>query len=100
MNNRQTGTNAADSAPGVNDGPTAHRRPEHATKPGGRGKVWLWVLLSLAVLLAVFIATPKTNRSGGGDDPAASMGASQAEIESSTVPGAANSGGATAPPRP
>jgi hypothetical protein len=57
-NPRQTHTNAADSAPGVNDGPVTGRGPPVDSKPGGR-KILL-VVLALAVIafLVVFLAKP------------------------------------------
>ena len=85
---RQTGTNAADTAPGVDDGRAIGRAPSHTDKPGGRGRVWVWLLLSLAVLLAVFIATPKGGREQSGD--MVSVGAERTEVNASTVPGAAD----------
>jgi hypothetical protein len=85
----QTGTNAADTAPGVDDGRTSRQSPNHTTKPGGRGKVWIWLLLSLAVLLAVYVATPKGSQEQSGD--MVSVGGDRTEMNSSTVPGAANS---------
>ena len=88
MSERQVGTNAADSAPGVNDGPAMGRTPEPLTKPGGRGRVWVWLLISLAVLLAVFIATPRSDRNDEG--AAVTAGGTRGEIENSTVPGASD----------
>jgi hypothetical protein len=61
----QRGTNAADSAPGVDDGKATGRRPEHFTRPGGRGRVWIWVALSALILLGVFLARPMST---GRDD--------------------------------
>ena len=51
-------TNAADTAPGVDDGKVRGRGPSVNSKPGGRGIVWLIVGLSIAILAIVFIARP------------------------------------------
>jgi hypothetical protein len=85
-NPRQTHTNAADSAPGVDDGRTNAAAPEVNSKPGGRSKVWLWVALSVALLVAVFIARPRETA----PDPTIAMGTTQGEVAASTVPGAAD----------
>jgi len=63
----QIGTNAADSAPGVNDGRTTGQAPRHFTKPGGRGRVFLWLALSIILLLVIFIARP-LGQGGAVDD--------------------------------
>ena len=62
----QIGTNAADSAPGVNDGRATGQAPRHFTKPGGRGRVFLWLALSIVLLLVIFIARPLGQ--GGADE--------------------------------
>jgi hypothetical protein len=87
---RQTGTNAADSAPGTDDGAAMGAKPQHFTKPGprSRGGVWLWVALSVAILVAVFIARPRQEFSDEG--PATTAATTQGEIENSTVPGASD----------
>ena len=54
----QIGTNAADSAPGVNDGRATGQAPQHFSKPGGRGRVFLWLALSIVLLVVIFIARP------------------------------------------
>lgn len=94
MENRQAGTNAADSAPGVNDGPATGRAPDPMTRPGGRGKVWLAVAAVLALLVVVFLARPAPEEGG---QAMVGPATSQAEIETSTVPGAANSAPTSAP---
>lgn len=68
MSNRdQIGTNAADSAPGVNDGPATGRAPRPLDHPRGRGAVFLWLALSIVVLLVIFVARPL----GRGEGPSA-----------------------------
>jgi hypothetical protein len=57
-NSNQRGTNAGDSAPGVNDGPARNAAPDHSKV--GRGRVWLWIALSLAILLGILLARPLT----------------------------------------
>jgi hypothetical protein len=85
-NSKQTGTNAADSAPGVNDGPARNAPADHGK--AGRGRVWLWVALSLIVLLAIFIARPLTTSRGG--DQMVEHGTTQNEVAQSTAPGTAD----------
>ncbi|WP_334163593.1 hypothetical protein [Phenylobacterium sp.] len=100
QNPRETRTNAADSAPGVDDGPARGKGAPVDSKPGGRKIVWLVVAASVALLLVIFIARPmQTGREGSppvsapGAGPAMiGPGASQGEVESSTVPGAADDG--------
>ncbi|HEY9217351.1 MAG TPA: hypothetical protein VIO94_04830 [Phenylobacterium sp.] len=86
-NPRDTRTNAADTAPGVGDGPIRGRGPNANSKPGGRGLVGIIVGVSLVILAIVFMT-----RQGGGDadQGQASVGASTSEIERSTVPGTQN----------
>ncbi|HEX2559120.1 hypothetical protein [Phenylobacterium sp.] len=55
---QDTKTNAADTAPGVNDGKVRGRGMPVNSKPGGRGLVALIVGVSLAILAIVFIARP------------------------------------------
>ena len=50
-NARQTRTNAADSAPGVDDGPTSSRPSSSRSATPGRTVVWVLVALSLLALL-------------------------------------------------
>ncbi len=87
---RRSATNAADSAPGVDDG---RARPAGApidSKPGGRKWVMWAVLISLAVLVLVFIARP-----GGGDRPAVdgdgALSATREELQISRDPDTATS---------
>ena len=58
---QDTKTNAADSAPGVDDGKVRGDGPSVNSKPGGRGLAWLIVGLSLVILAIVFIARPQTS---------------------------------------
>lgn len=51
-NPRQTHTNAADSAPGVDDGRANARAPGVDSKPGGR-KAVMWIVIAALVILAV-----------------------------------------------
>jgi hypothetical protein len=84
---RQTGTNAADSAPGVDDGRTnaaTHSKSAQPNKPIG----WILVALSLLALLAIFIMKPAGTDNEGG--AAVGPAATQGEIQNSTVPGADN----------
>lgn len=81
---RTTRTHAADSAPGVGDGPAGVGQGRVNSKPGGRGFVWLLVALSAVVLIAVFAAR------GGQRGPAIGAGQTQSEIAQSTVPGTAD----------
>jgi hypothetical protein len=90
---RQTHTNAADCAPGVDDGRIDAPAPPVNSKPGGRSKVWLWIALSVALLVAVAIARPREQAA----DPTIAAGTTESEIAGSTVPGA--SGPAPAAPR-
>jgi hypothetical protein len=55
----QRGTTAADSAPGVGDGPARNAEPQHFTQPRGRKGVWIGIGVVLALLLVVFIARPR-----------------------------------------
>lgn len=87
-NLNQTGTNAADSAPGVDDGAARNARPQHMTKPGGRGAVWAVIAVAIVVLIGIFVARPLTH-SGPGEQMV-SHGTTQAEIDQSRVPGAAD----------
>jgi len=84
---RHSHTNAADTAPGVDDGRAGAPSPSVNSKPGGRAKVWLWVALSLALLVAVFIARPRQEAT----DPMVAAGTTRGEVAGSPVPGAANS---------
>ena len=57
-NPRETRTNAADSAPGVDDGPAGVGAPPVNSKPGGRHLVWIGVLLVCLIVIAAFFARP------------------------------------------
>jgi len=84
---RPVGTNASDSAPGVDDGRVAGAQPSVNSKPAGKPIVW--ILVALGVALIVFLMTKQTmGRAGRGDDGAISAATTRSEIESSTVPGA------------
>lgn len=61
MKPQDTRTNAADTAPGVDDGKVRDHGPSVNSKPGGRGIAWLLVGLSLVILAIVFIARPDTS---------------------------------------
>lgn len=71
-NPRQTRTNAADSAPGVDDGRTGgvrHGASRSATP--GRGVVWVLVALTLLALVAIFILRPIASGESSSAQPAA-----------------------------
>lgn len=55
----QRGTNAADSAPGVDDGRPRDAEPRHFSRPGGRRAVWIGVGVVLLILLVTFLARPR-----------------------------------------
>lgn len=84
-NPKQRGTNAADSAPGVDDGAARNAEPQHMTKPGGRLGVWLWILIALVILAAIFMARPLTPSRGG---QFIGTGTTAGEIAGSQTPGA------------
>src|SRR5688572_14096682 len=95
---RETRTNAADSAPGVDDGRyRAGKTPVNA-KPGGRPLVFWLVGLALIILVVVFIARPNQSRSGS--DEMVEVGGTRAEIAASQAPGAQSSGSRTEAPTP
>lgn len=85
QNPRETRTNAADSAPGVDDGRAGAPSPGVNSKPGGRRPVFWIVGASLAVLAIVFIARPLA---GSSDSDMVEAGGTRAEIAASNVPGA------------
>jgi hypothetical protein len=87
-NSRKARTNAADSAPGVDDGPAGVGAPPVNSKPSGRGKVWIGVILVCLVVLAAFVF-PRLN-SGGARGGFVTTGATQADIAGSRVPGTAD----------
>lgn len=84
VNPRRTKTNAADSAPGVDDGRKGAPAPPVDSHPGGR-RVVLWIVLaSLVVLALVFIARPAGNRPAEGEGGA--IGAVQQDLQVSRDP--------------
>jgi ferric-dicitrate binding protein FerR (iron transport regulator) len=85
-NSKQRGTNAADSAPGVNDGRARNAVPDHSK--AGRRWVWLGIALTLLILLAIFISRPLTTSRGG--DQMVTTGTTEREVAESAAPGAAN----------
>ena len=85
---RETRTNAADSAPGVDDGRAGVAAPPVNSKPRGRGAVWVGVIIVCLLVLAAFIF-PRLN-SGGSRGGLVSPGATRAEIDASRVPGTAD----------
>jgi hypothetical protein len=86
-NPRAMQTNAADSAPGVDDGPAGTVRPPSVnSKPGGRHLVWIGVLVLLAIVIGSFFAKPLRNDR----TPMVTQGATKGEIAASTVPGTAD----------
>ena len=91
---RKTRTNAADSAPGVDDGPAGARAPPVNSKPGGRTAVWIGVLAVCLLVIASFLA-PRLDRGRQGD--MVTTGATQGEIAQSRAPGAADSQGVNPP---
>lgn len=54
----QRGTNAADSAPGVDDGRPRDAKPRHFTQPRGRAVVWIGVAVALLLVLIAFMTRP------------------------------------------
>jgi hypothetical protein len=91
---RETRTNAADSAPGVDDGPVRGKGAPVDSRPGGRKAVWILVALSLLVLIGVFVARP---RDTGPGETMVATGGTRGEIAESRVPGTRNE---SAPARP
>lgn len=86
---RHTATNAADSAPGVDDGRATRAGAPVDSKPGGRKWVMWAVLISLALLVIVFIARPGGERSAGDGDGA--LSATREELQVSREPDSATS---------
>lgn len=86
-NPRETRTNAADSAPGVDDGPAGVTAPPVNSKPRGRGAVFIGVIAVCLILFALLLMP----RQGGRDEGRMiSTGTTEAEVEASQVPGAAD----------
>ncbi|HVI32590.1 hypothetical protein [Phenylobacterium sp.] len=100
QNPRETRTNAADSAPGVDDGPVRGKGAPVDSKPSGRKTVWLLVAASVVLLLVILVAKPMQTGRGAsppvnapaGEQAMVGPAMSAAEIEGSTVPGAADDG--------
>ncbi|HEY8616624.1 hypothetical protein [Phenylobacterium sp.] len=84
QNPRETRTNAADSAPGVDDGRVRANGAPVNSKPGGRKAVWLLIAASLIILIAVFVARPRDN---GGSSEMVAAGTTNTEVEGSRAPG-------------
>jgi hypothetical protein len=90
QNPRETRTNAADSAPGVDDGRVRASGAAVNSKPKGRGIVWLIVAAAVILFLVTIVAKPK--REAEVADRVVGVAQTGAEIEGSTVPGAADDG--------
>lgn len=88
VNPRETRTNAADSAPGVDDGRAGVAAPPVNSKPRGRGAVWIGVIVVCLLVLAAFVF-PRLN-GGGTQGGFLSHGTTRAEIDASRVPGTAD----------
>jgi len=58
INPRETRTHAADSAPGVGDGPAGVKAPAVNSKPGGRRGVWIAVAIVCLIVLVAFFVKP------------------------------------------
>lgn len=84
VNPRRTKTNAADSAPGVDDGSKGAPAPPVDSYPGGRRVIFWIVLASLVILALVFIARPAGNRPAEGG--ARAIGAVQQDLQVSRDP--------------
>lgn len=83
---RHTATNAADSAPGVDDGRKGAPPPPPPidSKPDGRRTV-MWILaVALIVLALVFIARPLGNRPA--DKPEGALSSAREELQISREP--------------
>jgi hypothetical protein len=85
-NPRASRTNAADTAPGVDDGPASVTPPPVNSNPRGRGAVWIGVLIVVAIFVALFFLRPIHR----GENELVGQGQTQADIAASTVPGAAD----------
>ncbi|MFN3511569.1 MAG: hypothetical protein ACK41C_00880 [Phenylobacterium sp.] len=92
---RHTRTNAADSAPGVDDGRAGVNPPPVNSKPGARRPVF-WILgASLVVLAVIFLARPQESAT---DDAMIATGATRGEVVASDMPGASQPEPAPAQP--
>jgi hypothetical protein len=65
-NPRETRTNAADSAPGVDDGPAGVSPPPVNSKPGGRRAVWIGVIVACLLVILAVLARPLGSHHGAG----------------------------------
>jgi hypothetical protein len=83
-NPRETPTNAADSAPGVDDGPAGVRAPPVNSKPAGRPAVWIGVIVVCLIVLAAFFArpVPQSQSTRGATSP----GSAQPEVSQPAAP--------------
>lgn len=97
-NPRETRTNAADTAPGVDDGRAGVGAPPVNSKPRGRLAVWIGLLVVALIFIAVFVARPTD--SGRPEGALVSPGATQGEMDASPVPGAQPSGPVGQPAAP
>lgn len=70
-NPRETRTNAADSAPGVDDGPAGVQAPPVNSKPAGRPAVWIGVIVVCLLVLAAFFARPSGSHDSRSGTPGA-----------------------------
>lgn len=78
-NPRETRTNAADSAPGVDDGPAGVPPPPVNSKPGGRRAVWIGVIVVCLVVLVAFLVRPLgTHPKSGSNDGTTAQGSAAA----------------------
>ena len=87
-NPRETRTNAADSAPGVDDGPAGVKAPPVNSKPRGRAGVFLGVIVACLILFVIMLMPRQGGRDPSG--PMVSTGTTEAEVNASQVPGAAD----------
>ena len=94
-NPRETRTNAADSAPGVDDGPAGVTAPPVNSKPRGRGAVFLGVIVVCLILFVIMLVPRQDGRDESGR--MVSTGTTEAEVNTSQVPGAAERQPATPP---
>ncbi|RAK56585.1 hypothetical protein [Phenylobacterium deserti] len=92
---RPAGTNASDSAPGVDDGRVAGPQPAVNHKPAGKPIVWIIVAAIAAIVIGSLIARPMATSRGG--EETVTSATTRAEVEGSTVPGTQNESTAPAP---
>ena len=87
---RTTRSNAADSAPGVGDGPRGGGSSAVNAKPGGRKVVWAIVGVVLLIIVVSLFARPKPS-----EDNASTMvgaGTTASEVQEGSMPGASQPG--------